>query len=352
MITNADVLTTNKLTELRYRAIQGKFDILAISEVKPKNRKNDINLAQYNIEGYTIESCNICNNIGRGMIIYVNNMLRYNVIDIQQQLLHFNSSSIHENSISVNNSCSILANEALAIDIHINNGKSMMFCLLYRSPTSTLINNGAINNAIRALSQDKYSHILFAGDFNYPHIDWNTYEHRGTENDKEFLFIETLRDCYLTQHIMKPTRGRGDNNPSILDLVLTNNENIINNIDHQAPLGKSDHSVLTVTVKGDINNTINKKRHNYDKGDFKSMKEKLHMGNWKSLFANCLDNVEEQWNIFTKKCFALEKEYIPIKRINNKNNHIIPLSKKDLKILKQKNRSWQSYLQTNRNYIH
>ena len=184
MITNADVLTTNKLTELRYRAIQGKFDILAISEVKPKNTKNNINLAQYNIEGYTIESCNICNNIGRGMIIYVNNMLCYNVIDIQRQLLHLNSSAIHENDISVNNSCSVLANEALAIEININKGKSMMFCLLYRSPTSTPINNGAINNAIRALSQDKYSHILFAGDFNYPHIDWNTCEHRGTENDK------------------------------------------------------------------------------------------------------------------------------------------------------------------------
>ena len=42
--------------------------------------------------------------------------------------------------------------------------------------------------------------------------------------DKEFKFIEKLRDCYLVQHLTEPTRGRGTNEPSLLDLVLTGDD--------------------------------------------------------------------------------------------------------------------------------
>ena len=31
-------------------------------------------------------------------------------------------------------------------------------------------------------------------------------------------FIETVMDSYLTQHVLTPTRGRGTNEPSLIDL--------------------------------------------------------------------------------------------------------------------------------------
>ena len=42
---------------------------------------------------------------------------------------------------------------------------------------------------------------------------------------------------------MNPTRARAQNEPHILDLVLTDNE-IIDDIEYLSPLGKSDHAVF------------------------------------------------------------------------------------------------------------
>ena len=51
-------------------------------------------------------------------------------------------------------------------------------------------------------------------------------------------------DSFLIQNIKHPTRFRGENNPSILDLIFTNEGGMIDNIEHCAPLGNSDHEVL------------------------------------------------------------------------------------------------------------
>ena len=42
----------------------------------------------------------------------------------------------------------------------------------------------------------------------------------------------------------QPTRWRGTNRPSLLHLVLTNEENMITELEYQAPVGNSDHAVL------------------------------------------------------------------------------------------------------------
>ena len=53
----------------------------------------------------------------------------------------------------------------------------------------------------------------------------------------------------MHQHVKEPTRGRGTNNPYLLDLVMTNEEGMIDFINHEAPLGKSDHSLLNTKFK-------------------------------------------------------------------------------------------------------
>jgi hypothetical protein len=44
--------------------------------------------------------------------------------------------------------------------------------------------------------------------------------------------------------LQKETRFRGDNQPSLLDLIFTNEEGMIDTIEHNAPLGNSDHETL------------------------------------------------------------------------------------------------------------
>ena len=64
-----------------------------------------------------------------------------------------------------------------------------------------------------------------------------------------FTFIECIKDCFFEQHVKEPTPGKGTNNASLLDLVLTNNNGFINNVSGKAPLGKSDHSIIEVVLQ-------------------------------------------------------------------------------------------------------
>ena len=64
---------------------------------------------------------------------------------------------------------------------------------------------------------------------------------------------------------------------------------------YQAPLGKSDHSVLLFSFNCYFNNKLSSKKYLYDKADFEEMKKSLEETNWLEDFiqnANLLD-VEE-----------------------------------------------------------
>ena len=92
--------------------------------------------------------------------------------------------------------------------------------------------------------------LLCLGDFNWPNINWSTWT-STSRTGSEIKFIDTLRKNFLNQHVSKPTRSRGDDDPHILDLVISN-EAFIENIDILAPVGKSDHSVLSIDCKMQI----------------------------------------------------------------------------------------------------
>ena len=93
------------------------------------------------------------------------------------------------------------------------------------------------------LSQDCLQDCL-TGDFNF-HINWHQWSTPFSSRSKEELFLETLRNSFLYQHVLEPTRRRGTNEPSTLDLVLTSEENQVSDLTYHAPLGKSDHSILS-----------------------------------------------------------------------------------------------------------
>ncbi|KAK3890838.1 hypothetical protein Pcinc_005243 [Petrolisthes cinctipes] len=61
---------------------------------------------------------------------------------------------------------------------------------------------------------------------------------------KEQKFFEAMKDGYLYQHVTENTRGRGTNTPHLLDLMIMNEEGKVDNLNHLAPIGKSDHCCL------------------------------------------------------------------------------------------------------------
>ena len=103
---------------------------------------------------------------------------------------------------------------------------------------------------------------IIMGDFNLPDIDWvNMLASNRSES-----FLELIMDSFLYQNVNRPTRG--DN---ILDLVLSCDKDMVNDLQMQCPIANSDHNVICwrMTVNGDLGDQHYKKEehYNYDKGN-------------------------------------------------------------------------------------
>ena len=76
------------------------------------------------------------------------------------------------------------------------------------------------------------------GDFNHGHIQWNSLESTGIE-DQQFLCL--IQDSFLTQHVLEPTRGE-----NVLDIVLSSQKELVDNVKIFEPLVK-----LACNIKSD-----------------------------------------------------------------------------------------------------
>ena len=148
--------------------------------------------------------------------------------------------------------------------------------------------------------------------------------------------------------VNKPTRARGSNQPNLLDLVLTNNEELITNIDYQSPLGKSDHSVLV--LKLDCNTVFNiykKTKYLYDRGDYVAIGDELDSLNWETILSSQTD-INNQWSTIHDILTSLQNRYVPNKIIicNGKTKGKIPLDKNTREKIKEKHKLWKKYNNT------
>ena len=165
----------------------------------------------------------------RGVAIYIRNLLNCSKIDSQK--------------ISVGNET---PSEVISVELKLKKNEKLILSNIYRSPSSNTQENDKINNFFRSSSKLKYDHQLILGDLNRKDIDWNMVT--ATSHDVN-NFIEAVMDSYLTQHVLTPTRGRGTNEPSLIDLVFSRNAECIESIEFHATLGKSDHSLIKLMYR-------------------------------------------------------------------------------------------------------
>ena len=190
-------------------------------------------------------------------------------------------SSLDKSIVQINSDMNF--EEACLLEVRLRGGDIMLFACCYRSPTRTHSseeNNEKLNRLFHAISLKKYSHRCIVGDFNYRNNNWVTWTTNHGEDSTEAKFIETTRDCYFYQHIEQVTRTRGNDNPSLIDLVFTDEEMQISDIQHLSPLGKSDHSVITLTFNCYLDYSKPKERYLYNKGDYDEMKKHLASSHW------------------------------------------------------------------------
>ena len=120
----------------------------------------------------------------------------------------------------------------------------------------------------------------------------------------------------MFQHVKQPTR-KGN----ILDLVLTTNPNLVENV--QVVDGMSDHDAVLVdiTLKPSINRKQPRKVFLFKKGDIESARNDLKIRLDNYLTNNPQDkSVNENYNFFTETVLEVMKEHFPQKKLGSRWN--------------------------------
>ena len=120
-------------------------------------------------------------------------------------------------------------------EIKLEGKDRLLIGCIYRSPNSNDENNSKLSQDLTKICSKLNSHVLICGDFNYPNINW---ENGKCSSHGASYFMEGIRDYFLHQHVTDPTHHRPNQEANILDLVLTNEEGMVSQLDHKAPVGK------------------------------------------------------------------------------------------------------------------
>ena len=164
------------------------------------------------------------------------------------------------------------------------------------------------------------------GDFNRPEVNWVTMTTTKSIHHHSQLFLDAVRDAYLTQHIDEPTRYRYGQTPHILDLLLTSEDNMINNVEYHAGMGLSDHIVMTCALQVKSPHQIKAEpRLRYHKGDYQVM---------------------NAWSLFSSILNEQIKQHIPrsIPRKDKRRN--IWMTREATAKHKKKQQAWKRYRQS------
>ena len=177
--------------------------------------------------------------------------------------------------------------EILWCNITPHKNLSLLMGVAYRPEKGHIYNLERICKSINAINTDN---VILMGDFNFRQIDW---ENGDTNCEVAQLFLDTVEDNLLTQMVDKPTRGN-----NILDLLLTGNTNIIEDVVVKDPFSTSDHNLVMVRVKAQIPriNLASRKVYLYSKGDYEAFSAEIKGVNWDLVLSKT--SIEKKWDTF------------------------------------------------------
>ena len=127
-------------------------------------------------------------------------------------------------------------------------------------------------------------------------------------------------------------------------IVFTDADTEIDDMQCQAPFGKSDHSVISFELS-QVERTRCEKgtRWKYAKGDYESMREVLSNNHWVDVLSTA-PSVNEAWNLVKERINAAVEKFVPKAISGSTKQFSVPLDKDLLQQIRKKNSLWRNYL--------
>ena len=167
--------------------------------------------------------------------------------------------------------------------------------------------------------------IMLTGDLNFPLINWereSVYGGTRVMRVQAEALLHFAEEHYLNQLIKTPTRGN-----NILDIVMTNNDDFLHNIDVHKTMF-SDHNIITLTTNVPTNTQTKipseaQELPNFGQLNFfnesicwENLRRDLCETNWDILMKDC--DPEAQYNTLMTKCLEISRKYVPLRRLSKK----------------------------------
>lgn len=326
--TNVDNSVMSKYDLLTTLNVTYDFDIITLTEIKPKFGTIP-ELASLTVPGYDTFTSDLSSPNTRGTCIYTK--ISYKAKQIFPDVEEAYTDSVWA-TITGQNNCTLLLG------------------VIYRSGTPALaqLQDNRLHSTLSWAASSNYSHKLIVGDFNHPVIQWEpspVLPSNISATSPQTRFVECIRDTFLHQHVSFPTRFREGQTPTLDDLVFTNETEMIDNLDQLDPLGASDHIGLSFITKFDTNTppTI-KTVSNYNKGNYTAMKDMLSI-DWDDELRGL--SVQEMTDRINEAITSAVNKWVP-KKIINTNTKKKPLWMNHHALLKvkKKHHAWIRYLNT------
>ena len=253
------------LDELKVTAMEKSLDIIGVAETW---LTGEVDNAEIAIDGFRIvrkDRSEVKKGKHGGVLMYI----RENITTRQCPDLN--------GSLSESVWCRVIHNR--------NNIDGVTVGVCYKSPAAE---EQEIDELLLVMGKASKGEVLIMGDFNFPGVNWHTYESDGHgERFRDFVL-----DNFLIQHVKEPTREY-----NILDLVLTTNEHMVEHLEVHEHLGNSDHNTIYWNLICDIKQSESSHQHRqYSRGNYECMREDLMKINWEEEFKDL--EIDELWKRF------------------------------------------------------
>jgi hypothetical protein len=214
----------------------------------------------------------------------------------------------------------------------------------YRSPDITIESHGRFINSLRRQFDSRGGmKMLVTGDFNYPDIVWPDAVGNPLSSSKEDTFLTALDDNFLSQHVNFLTRFRGIQRPSLLDLLITTPDVVIDDMAPCAPLGRSDHVVITWSLPHCTRRKADKEIICYRDADYDLLDDIIANIDWDNEFSDA--SCEEAWEVLRDLLNDLVFNFIP-KKTPPRAHRPLWMTSKLKNLINVKKRKWKSYQET------
>ena len=199
-----------------------------------------------------------------------------------------------------------LSDETESIVVEIHSNQTFTVGVMYVPPNTNDLYHTYLSDLFYSLPSN--SDLLILGDFNFPDIDWDLL---SGESKNSTNFCELVSDLNFCQLAASSTHKAGN----ILDLIITNNDQLVHDIviHPVLPTGlSSDHFVITFrflltdVVKAQASHSS---FFNYSKANWEEIYLFLSQYDFKELYE--ISNLENAWTYFKDIISTAVLQFVP-----------------------------------------